>query len=562
MTMRALAASAAVTLGWPALAGATPPAQAAHGMVVTEQALATKVGVDVLAHGGNAMDAAIAVGYALAVTDPCCGNIGGGGFMLVHKAKGGDVVIDFREYAPRRATAAMYQDARGNVVAGRSTEGYLAAGVPGTVAGLEMARTMFATRSRSELMAPAIALAREGFTLTAGDASVLAPSTADFVKQPNVAAIFTRRDGTPLRIGDTLRQPQLARTLQAIDAGGADAFYRGDIAKRVLAASAANGGILELDDFAQYRALVREPLRCMYHGYQLLTAPPPSSGGVTLCEILLTVDAYPFVSYGVNSAPAIHADVEAERLAYADRNTYLGDPAFVKNPVERLLSPPYIAALQKRIGERATPSASVKGGLGPLERAQTTHYSIADRDGNAVSVTYTLNGSFGANVIASDTGFFLNNEMDDFTSKPGTPNIYGLVQGEANAIAPHKRPLSSMAPTIALRGGNVAIVVGSPGGSHIITVTLAVLQNIIDFGLNVQDAVDLPRVHSQWLPDTVYFDSGAVTPEVRANLTARGYTFSGQEQWGLAEAIVIDPQSGMFFGGSDRRRPDGLALGY
>jgi gamma-glutamyltranspeptidase/glutathione hydrolase len=540
---------------------AAAPATGSHGMVVTEQSEATQAGLEVLRSGGNAIDAAVAVGYALAVVNPCCGNIGGGGFMLIHLAKGGDTFINFREKAPLRASRDMYLDAMGNVVPGRSTRGWLAVGVPGTVMGLERARTEYGTMSRDQLMQSAISLANKGFKLGEGDAAILAPEAPVFAREPNVATTFTHA-GAPLRSGDRLRQPQLAKTLEAIARDGPDAFYKGDIAQRVVAASAANGGLLTMDDMRQYTVQELMPVHCSYRTYTIVSAPPPSSGGTTLCEILSLVEPFPLPAFGFNSAASLHDDVEAERLAYVDRNTYLGDPDFVKNPIDRLLSPPYIAALRKKIGDRATPSASVAPGLGPRESVSTTHYSIADRFGNAVSVTYTINGAFGADVIAGDTGFFLNNEMDDFTSKPGVPNAYGLVQGAANAIAAGKRPLSSMAPTIALQRGHVAYVVGSPGGSRIITITLGVLQNMIDYGMNVQEAVDAPRVHHQWQPDTVYVEPDAIAAPAMDQLKALGYTFTQQTSWGVAQAIAIDLHTGTMTGGSDHRHPAGLALGY
>lgn len=529
-------------------------------MVATEQALATRAGVAILARGGNAVDAAVAVGYALAVTDPCCGNIGGGGFMLVHHATGGDTFINFRERAPGRAGKNMYLDRHGKVVPGRSTAGWLAIGVPGTVSGFERARREYGTMTRAQLMAPAIALARDGFVLGPGDADVLAPPAAAFAKQAQVAAIFTHR-GAPLRAGERLRQPELARTLALVARDGEAGFYRGPIAARIVAASVKNGGILTLDDFRSYTSEERMPLSCRYRGYTIVSAPPPSSGGTTMCEILSIVEAYPFARFGYGSARSMHYDIEAERFAYADRNTYLGDPDFVRNPVAELLAPAYVAGLRAKIGARAGRSRDVRGGLGPPERRATTHYSIVDRAGNAVSVTYTINDDFGAGVIAPRTGFFLNDEMDDFTSKPGVPNLYGLVQGAANAIAPGKRPLSSMAPTIALRNGHVAIVAGSPGGSRIITITLGVLQNIIDYGMNVQTAVDAPRFHHQWLPDIVEVEPGALRADTRAELTARHYSFAERELWGSAQAITIDPGTHVLSGGSDKRRRSGLALG-
>jgi len=538
------------------------PALAARGMVVTEQALATRVGVAILRQGGNAVDAAVAVGYALAVTDPCCGNIGGGGFMLIHHARGGETFINFRERAPQRAGKDMFLDGRGNVVPGRSTEGWLAVGVPGTVAGLERARREYGTLTRAQLMAPAIALARDGFVLAPGDTDLFGGRLQRFALQaPNVAADFTDR-GAVLQAGRRLRQPDLARTLELIERDGAPAFYRGPIARQIVAASRRNGGILTLADFRSYTTEELPPVRCRYRGYTIISAPPPSSGGTTLCEILSIVDGYPLGRYGFASVPAVRLDVEAERRAYADRNTYLGDPDFVTNPVPQLLAPAYIAGQRAAIGARAGRSADVRGGLGPPEHRQTTHFSIVDGAGNAVALTYTINDSFGAGVIAGRTGFFLNDEMDDFTSKPGVPNLYGLVQGSADAVAPGKRPLSSMTPTIALHNGRVAIVAGSPGGSRIITITLSVLQNIIDYHMNVADAVAAPRFHHQWLPDDIEVEPNAVAPATRTALRALGYSFVQRDPWGVAAAIVIDPLTGVRSGASDPRRRSGLALGF
>ena len=538
------------------------PARGAHGAVATSQHIASDVGLSVLRGGGNAVDAAVAIAYALAVVDPCCGNLGGGGFMLVRMADGRERFFDFRERAPLAATRDMYLDKEGNVIPGASVRGYRSAGVPGTVAGLELAREELGTERRDVLMAPAIALASGGYDLDDADAKLFASATDEFVKEPNVAAIFTRR-GKALRAGDRLRQPQLAATLTRIARDGTDGFYRGPIAKTLVAASAAHGGLLTLDDLAQYHAVEREPLHCTYHGYALIVAPPPSSGGVTLCEIAGILDPVPLASYGWNSVQSLHETLEAERLAYADRNAYLGDPDFVQNPIAQLLAPAYLSAQRARIGPRATPSDSVKPGLGALhEGSNTTHFSVVDAAGNAVSLTYTINDLFGAHVIPADLGFFLNDEMDDFTSKPGVPNMFGLVQGSANAIAPGKRPLSSMTPTIALRDGKLAIVVGSPGGSHIITTVLNVLQNVIDYRMNAQAAVDAPRTHEQWQPEAVDVESGALTAETQSALQALGYTFDFRRQLGLAELVTIDPRTGMREAGSDRRRPNGAALAY
>ncbi len=535
---------AARALSCAALAVLLTGATARHAMVATVQHDATQAGVAVLRAGGNAVDAAVAVGYALAVTDPCCGNIGGGGFMLLRLRDGRERFIDFRETAPLRATAAMYLDAAGNVRTDASRKGWLAVGVPGTVAGLETARREFGTMSRARLMAPAIALARDGFVLVPGDD--LPP-------------------GRQLPSGARYVQPELARTLELISRDGPDAFYRGPVARAVVAASDANGGILELQDFARYRVDESAPLHCAYAGYDIASAPPPSSGGTTLCEILNIVAPYPLAQWGWHDARSLHYVTEAERLAFADRNAYLGDPDFVSNPVAQLLSPAYAARLRASIApDRATPSAQVHPGLGPPpgESGETTHYSIVDAQGNAVAVTYTLNGSFGAGVVAGDTGFLLNDEMDDFTAKPGVPNMFGLVQGKANAIAPRKRPLSSMTPTIVTRNGRLRMVTGSPGGPRIITIVLETLLNSLVYGMGAQAAVEARRTHMQWLPDELVYEPGAFTLPTAAKLRAMGYNLAEQRPWGSAQAILIDPATGMLEGGSDPRTSAGSAEGY
>lgn len=558
--------------------------QAATGrtaMVVTDQHIAAEVGRDVLAAGGNAIDAAVAMGYALAVVEPCCGNLGGSGFMLIHLADGRDRFINFRERAPLKATPGMYLDGSGNVVAGRSTRGYLAVAVPGTVAGLEKARESYGTRARAALIAPAIALSAQGYVLVDGDLATNRRATALFLAQAwfagqlNVAAIFLN-NGQPYKAGDRMVQTDLARTLTQIADSGSDAFYKGPIAKAIVAASDANGGFLSEQDFAQYTATEQIPVSCQYRGYHVVSAPPPSSGGTVICEILNVLSGYPVGEYGAGSVQAVHDTIEAERRAYADRNTYLGDPDFVDNPVPALLSARYAAAIRSGIDPvRATPSAEVTPGLGGLpvstqEGEHTTHYSVLDRWGNAVAVTYTINGYFGAGVIAGDTGFFLNNEMDDFTAKPGTANGFGLVQGAANAIAPGKRPLSSMSPTLLEdSAGQVRMVVGAPGGPRIPTAVLGVIQNVVDYGMSLADAVAAPRMHHQFRPDTVYLEPGALAPSVIAALESNGYRFTQPNwtwlftprTWGLVEAIQVDPATGVIRGASDTRRSGGAALG-
>ncbi|WP_095013366.1 gamma-glutamyltransferase [Tsuneonella mangrovi] len=538
------------------------PVTAPKAMVVSAQHLATQVGVNILKQGGNAVDAAVAVGYALAVVHPCCGNIGGGGFMTLHLADGRNLFLDFRERAPLAATATIFQDANGNVVRGRSINTYLGVGTPGTVMGLDTALAKFGTMPLSKVIAPAIELAEKGFVLTKGDVAIMDRRADDFAKYPNVAAIFLNH-GQRYKVGDRLVQPQLAATLKLIANGGTDAFYKGSIAQRVVAASKANGGLFKMEDFADYTVGWEKPVQCDYRGYTVVSAPPPSSGGTTVCEILQVLSGYPMGKLGYASVEGSHYLIEAERHAFADRNTDLGDPAFIDNPVAQLISPQHAALIRAEIQpDKATPSSEVKGLSGPVEGTHTTHFSIVDAQRNAVSVTYTLNYLFGIGQIAGDTGFFLNNEMDDFTSKPGVPNGFGLVQGKANAVAPGKRPLSSMSPTIVLKDGKPYIVTGSPGGATIISTTMESIINVIDFGMNMQQSVNAPRIHHQWLPDNVMVEPGYLTDKTRTALEAMGYKFHDVSAWGADEAIRIDPVTGMLEGANDRRRPAGLAAGY
>ena len=539
-----------------------PPVEAEHAMAVSSQRDATQAGADILAAGGNAIDAAVAIGYTLAVTHPCCGNIGGGGFAIIHLANGKDTFINFREKAPEAATATMYQDAKGNVIPGLSLFGYKAVGVPGTVMGFERMLKEYGTMSRARVMAAAIKLADNGYPLREEDVRLM-PGDPSFDKQANVAAIF-RIDGRPLKAGERLVQKNLANSLKEIAAKGPDAFYKGDIAQRVVAASKANGGLLTMKDFADYTVTEGEPLRCSYRGYNIISSPPPSSGGTSMCEILNILSAYPMDKFPVHSAKSIHLMVEAMRHTYVDRNFSLGDPAFVKNPVDRLLSAKHAADIRATIDPiKATPSSLVEIGTAPHESAQTTHFSVVNKDGNAVSVTYTINGGFGAQVIAGDTGFFLNNEMDDFTSKVGAPNMDDLLQGDNNSVQPGKRPLSSMSPTIIAKDGKIFMVTGSPGGSRIITITLESILNVIDHHMDIQAAVDTPRIHHQWMPDTIYIEDNAVTPQVRKELEADGYKFTNKLSWGSDEGIIIGSRNGkrVLYGANDDRIPAGAAIG-
>ncbi|RWP13952.1 MAG: gamma-glutamyltransferase [Mesorhizobium sp.] len=555
-----------------ALAASPQPAKGEHGMVVTAQHLASEVGVEVLKKGGNAVDAAVAVGYALAVVYPNAGNIGGGGFMTIRFKDGRSTFLDFRERAPLASTKTMYLDKDGKPVKGASLDGYLAVGVPGSVAGFETAREKYGTLTRQDLMAPAIRYARDGFVLEQGDVASLEAGAARLAKDPAAAAIFLKPDGKPYAVGERLVQADLAASLSAISERGRDAFYKGPIADGIVKASAQKGGILAKADFETYAVRELEPVTCNYRGYEITSSPPPSSGGVIICEILNVLEFYPLSYLGTGSAETVKVMVEAMRHAYVDRNSALGDPDFVDNPVEKLLDKNYA----KEIREKIDPfRAGVSQDLMPKgfgESQETTHYSIVDNDGNAVAVTYTLNGSFGAAVVADGTGILLNNEMDDFTQKPGVPNLYGLVQGEANAIAPRKTPLSSMSPTIVAKDGKPFMVIGSPGGSRIITITLEAIVNVVDHGMNIQEAIDAPRIHHQWLPDTVYVEPFGLSPDTEKLLAGMGYHLDvADATWGQAAGILVGGKSlaeiekgggARYNGAIDSRAASGEAIGY
>jgi len=536
---------------------AAPAVEAEHGMVVSAHRLASEAGVHILQAGGNAVDAAVAVGYALAVVDPCCGNLGGGGFMTIHLADGRETFINFRETAPAAASAGMYLDGDGRPIDELSRNGYLAVAVPGTVLGLDRAAAEYGRLPRATLMAPAIGLARDGFVLSPADTDILDGKAERFGKDPAAARIFLRPDGSRFEPGDRLVQADLAATLELIAKEGPNAFYKDPVAAAVAKASGENSGILTSRDFAEYTVTETAPLSCTYRSHLIVSAPPPSSGGTTICEILNILEGYDMTASGFRSAGSVHLMVEAMRRGYRDRNTFLGDPAFVTNPLERLLSKAYAASLRDEI-EHGRGSPAV-GQSGP-EKPETTHYSIVDGEGNAVAVTYTINGSFGADVVAPGTGFFLNNEMDDFTVKAAVPNLYGLVQGEANSIAPGKRPLSSMAPTLVEKDGRLVFVLGSPGGSRIITAVLEAVMNIVDYGMTPQEAVDAPRLHYQGQPDQVYFEPPGLLPDTVKQLAEHGYKLIEQRPWGAVELIAI--AHGRLSGVSDNRRPAGAAVGY
>ena len=546
------------------------PVGAENGMVVSAHHLASDAGVDVLRKGGNAVDAAVAVAYVLAVTFPEAGNIGGGGFMTIRMKDGKQTFIDFRETAPLAATASLYQDAKGNVIPGLSTRGYLAVGIPGTVAGLELARVKYGTRPRAVLMAEAIQLAQNGFALDQGDADFLAEGAADFAKDAASAAIFLNR-GKPWQKGDRLVQADLGGILQSVATGGPDAFYKGAAAQRIVAASTAHGGILTLADFAAYKAVERAPIECDYRGYHIISAPPPSSGGVVICETLNILSGYPMGELGFHSSQGVHYTAEALRRAFHDRNVNLGDPGFVKADVSRFISREYAAQLRGDIkADTATPSASLGIPGSEHEGQNTTHFSIVDAAGNAVSLTYTLNDWFGARVTAPGTGILLNDEMDDFSSKPGIPNMFGLVEGSNNAIAPGKRPLSSMSPTIVTKAGKLFMVVGTPGGSHIPTGVLQVMMNVIDHDMTISEATDAPRIHAQWLPDVIYYERDTLSADTIAALQARGHKLEPMDYQNQIAAILVGgPAAGKaqrgkdrLYGAIDPRLPVGSVAGY
>jgi len=553
-----------------ALAASQAPVAAENGMVVSAQHLATKVGVDVLKDGGNAVDAAVAVGYALAVVYPAAGNLGGGGFMTIQLADGRKTFLDFREKAPLAATANMYLDKDGNVIKGLSTNGHLAVGVPGTVSGMELALAKYGTMKRAALIAPSIKYAQDGFVLDQGDVDMLVTATEDFKKDPATGAIFLN-NGAAFAPGQKLVQKDLAATLKLISDKGEEGFYKGPVGAAIVASSQAGKGIITQADLDQYKTREMAPVECNYRGYGVVSAPPPSSGGVVICEILNILEGYPLKELGFRSAQSVHYQIEAMRHAYVDRNSYLGDPDFVKNPLERLLSKDYAAKIRAVIDPaKAGVSKDIKPGVAPHEGSNTTHYSIIDKWGNAVSVTYTLNDWFGAKVTAAKTGVILNNEMDDFTAKIGVPNLYGLVQGEANAIQPGKRPLSSMSPTIVTKDGKPVMVVGTPGGSRIITAVLHTIINVIDYGMNAQEAVDAPKFHQQWLPEATNVDHFALSPDTRKILEGWGQKFGNPQPVNhLAVILVGAPSLGgkpvgknRYYGANDPRRNSGLALGY
>ncbi len=539
------------------------PAHGQHGMVASSNGIASNVGIEILKRGGNAVDAAVAVALALAVTHPSAGNLGGGGFMLIRMADGRAVAIDYRETAPEKASHDMYLGADGKLVPKLSIAGYLASGVPGTVSGLSLALSKFGKLSWSDVVEPALKLASDGFPVSYSLAASLRSSNVirDF---PEAKRIF-QRDGKFYEEGDILKQPELAATLERLKSDGPREFYEGRTAQLVAADMRAHGGIITLDDLKKYHAMAREPLKGTYHGYDLLSMPPPSSGGVALFEMLNILEPFPLASLGFDSSEKDHLMIEAMRRAFADRAEFLGDTDFVPVPVSGLISKKYAGELAKTIDpQRATPSTAIGHGEPARdERPQTTHFTVVDGDGNVAVNTYTLNGSFGSGVVVRGAGFFMNNEMDDFAARPGTANMYGLIQGEANSVAPFKRPLSAMTPTLVLKDQKLILAVGSPGGPTIINTVLQVILNVFDYHMNIQQAVNAPRLHHQWMPDAINFEPFGISEDVRRALENKGHHFAARAGYmGDAEAVMIDLDTGLRWGASDPRNADAAAVGY
>jgi gamma-glutamyltranspeptidase/glutathione hydrolase len=567
-----LLAVVVLTSAPPAPADGREPVHARHGMVASVHPLATEVGVDVLRRGGNAVDAAVAVALALAVVYPDAGNLGGGGFMLVRMADGRAVAIDYRETAPAAATREMYLDASGRMIPEASTIGHKAVGVPGTPAGLALALEQFGTLKWADLIEPARRLAAGGYRLSWLDERTVAAEVEHFQKSPEAARIFLK-DGKARPEGELFTQQDLARTMERLQKYGPREFYEGETARMIVDDMRAHNGLITAEDLRDYRPRLREPLRGSYRGYEVITMPPPSSGGIALLQMLQMLERFDLRASGFGSSQTIHLMVEAMRRAYADRAEYLGDPDFASVPVRGLTSKIYATERGATIDpRRASTSAEVGGGQpARFEPTETTHFTIIDVHGNVVSNTFTLNGSYGACVVARGTGVLLNNEMDDFTARPGTPNMYGLIQKEANAIQPGKRPLSSMTPTIVLRDGRVWFAVGTPGGSTIINTVLQVIVNIVDHGMNIREAIDAPRVHHQWLPDVILYEPGTMVADVRQALEQRGHKLTdrlelfGHSAWlrsfGNAQGVLVDSGTGRLHGWSDGRY-GGAAAGY
>jgi gamma-glutamyltranspeptidase/glutathione hydrolase len=563
-----LPGGALLGLGWDDVEAASrPPIRGRQGMVSSVSEIASQVGVDILKRGGNAVDAAVAVGLALAVVWPSAGNLGGGGFMMVRLADGRATAIDYREMAPANAHRNVYLDAAGDYLPESSQYGHRAAGVPGTVAGFALALEKYGTLPWATVVEPARRLAAEGFPVWYQLERSLKGASDQLSRYPETKRIFLR-NGTPYQTGETFRQPELARLLARLKREGPREFYEGRTARLIeesMRRTAGEGPVwMTVEDLKNYRAIERQPLRGTYRGHEILTMPPPSSGGVAMLQMLQMLERYDLRSMGAGSTQLLHLQVEAMRRAFADRAHYLGDPDFVDVPVAGLVSRAYADRLVATIDPARASSSETIGFGQPIapESEETTHFTVVDAAGNVVSNTYTLNDSYGNKVTVEGTGILLNNEMDDFAPKPGSANFYGLIQGEANAVAARKRPLSSMTPTIVLRDGALWFAVGSPGGPTIINTVTQILINIIDLGMNIQQAIDWPRIHHQWKPDEIRYEPFGVNPDVRAKLEGMGHRFAATpRQMGDAEGIMIEEKTGVRLGGSDPRL-DGRSVGY
>ena len=530
------------------------PVRAKKGMVVTANDIATEVGVQILKKGGNAVDASVAVGFALAVTYPTAGNIGGGGFMVIHLADGKNTTIDFRETAPLAAHEKMYLDSLGNFIPALSQEGWTSSGVPGTVAGLIYALEKYGTMKLKDVIQPAIDLAENGFVLSYKNNETNKSTLEKLSKIESTKNIFTN-DGKKFEEGDLFVQKDLANTLRLIRDGGRDVFYKGEIAKKLVEESRKHGGLFTLKDLKDYRAVEREPIEGTYRGYKIISMPPPSSGGICLIEALNTLENFSFHKNEWGSSKYIHTLVEVMKRIYADRAEHMGDADFYHVPVEELISKNYGKQIKNEITEEAIPSEKIKAVKisHHREHEETTHYSIVDQFGNAVATTYTINDSYGNKIVVDGLGFLLNNEMDDFSSKPGVPNQYGLVGSAANSIQPRKRMLSSMTPTIILKDDKPFMVIGTPGGSTIITAVLQTILNVLDFNMNIYDAIAALKIHHQWLPDEIDFEKFALSDDVQKNLIARRHKIGKEKSLGRMEGIIIDQSKNIFYGASDPR---------
>ncbi|HSL22252.1 MAG TPA: gamma-glutamyltransferase [Vicinamibacterales bacterium] len=560
MRTRAAIVLLCASFGLVTLRGGSVPARATEGMVVSQNAIASRIGADVLAEGGTAIDAAVATAFALAVTHPTAGNIGGGGFILHRSASGEAVAYDFRETAPARATPTMFLK-DGKYDEDLHHNSHLSVGVPGTVAGLHLAWQQQGKLPWRRLVEPAIGLARDGFVVTHGLARSLAGILPDMRAYPGSVAQFSK-NGTPYEPGEILRQPDLARTLERIATRGPAGFYEGETAALIEKEMAANGGLITREDLKRYRAKQRVPLRGRYRGHEILSMPPISSGGTALIEMLNILEGYDLAKWGFGAADTVHVMAEAARRAYADRARHIGDPDFVKDlPIERLISKEYAADLRKGILPKRASKSSPGSFEWPPESDETTHVSVVDKDRNAVALTYTLEYGYGSRIVVPGAGFLLNNEMGDFNAGPGLTTAEGLIGTEANLAAPGKRMLSSMTPTIVVRDGRLLMVTGSPGGRTIINTVLQTIVNVIDHGMNAQEAVDAGRFHHQWLPDRIAYERHGFSPDTLALLAERGHTLRQVGSQGVAQVIAVDPKTGVLEGGSDRRAPDGGAEG-